>query len=219
MQIHKEGRKILALLLLGLFAINLVLFYTIPGQTLLLNLILALSIILFLLVLQFFRNPAIVTEKNTNHVLAPADGKVVVIENTVEHEYFKQERKQISIFMSPVNVHVNRNPVSGIIKYFKYHTGKYLVAWHPKSSTDNERTTMVIELQTGLEILVRQIAGAMAKRIKYYVKEGDEIEQGAEFGFIKFGSRVDVFIPVNAEILVKVGDKTKAGRTVLAEFK
>ncbi len=172
--------------------------------------------ILYILFLQFFRNPNVISEINDKYVLAPADGKVVVIEDTEETEYLNEKRKQISIFMSPVDVHVNRNPVGGLVKYIKYHKGSYLVAWHPKSSTENERTTIVLQLKNGVEILMRQIAGAMAKRIKYYIKEGEEVNQGAEFGFIKFGSRVDVFLPLDAEIKVAIGDKTKAGKTVLA---
>jgi phosphatidylserine decarboxylase len=140
----------------------------------------------------------------------------VVVEKTIEEECLKDERIQISIFMSPVNVHVNRSPAEGKVKYFKYHPGKYLVAWHPKSSTLNERTTMTLTLKNGLDIVVRQIAGIMARRIKYYVKEGDSLEQGAEFGFIRFGSRLDVFLPTDAEIRVKPGMITRAGKTVLA---
>src|SRR5690606_21936 len=168
--------------------------------------------------LQFFRSPKIITAYNEKHILAPADGKVVVIEETLETEYFNDMRKQVSIFMSPVNVHVNRNPASGVIKYFKYHAGKYLVAWHPKSSTENERTTFVIGLQNGVDILVRQIAGALARRIKWYIQEKDSVVQGEEFGFIKFGSRVDLFLPLDAIVKVNIGDKTKAGRTVIAQL-
>lgn len=157
--------------------------------------------------------------ENPKFVLAPADGKVVVIEETEETEYLNEKRIQISIFMSPLNVHVNRNPVGGIVKYIKYHAGKYLVAWHPKSSTENERNTIVYELTDGLQILTRQIAGAVARRIKYYIAENDQVAQGAEFGFIKFGSRVDVFVPLDAAIKVEVDQKAKAGRTVLAELK
>lgn len=182
------------------------------------KILLITSVVLFLLILQFFRNPRVAIHIDDKKVLAPADGKVVVIEEVVEEEYFNTKRKQISIFMSPVNVHVNRSPVSGIVKYFKYHAGQYLVAWHPKSSTENERTTMVLDLGDGLEVLVRQIAGAMARRIKWYVNEGQRLNQGSEFGFIKFGSRVDVFLPLDAKILVNIGNKTKAGRTVLAEL-
>jgi len=152
-------------------------------------------------------------------IMAPADGKVVVIEETTEDEYLNEKRVQISIFMSPLNPHVNRIPISGIIKYFKYHSGHYKVAWHPKSSKENERTTIVLESKDGLKILIRQIAGAMARRIKWYIEEGQEVEQGHEFGFIKFGSRVDIFIPVDADVKVNIGEKTKAGKTVLAQLR
>jgi len=218
MKIHKEGRAILFSLIVILFLINLVVFLFFPNNIFLQNLIAIVSALIFLLVLQFFRNPTVDTQINEKLVIAPADGKVVAIEDVQEEEYFKDMRKQVSIFMSPINVHVNRNPVSGKVAYFKYHKGKYLVAWHPKSSVDNERTTMVVETPNGLQILVRQIAGALAKRIRYYVQEGDEVVQGSEFGFIKFGSRVDVFLPVDAAIKVSIGDKTKAGKTVIAEL-
>jgi phosphatidylserine decarboxylase len=141
-----------------------------------------------------------------------------VIEEAVENEYFKDKRLQVSIFMSPVNVHVNRNPISGIVKFVKYHKGKYLVAWDPKSSTDNERTTIVVESKTGVPVLFRQIAGALARRIVWYVKEGDEVQQGEQFGFIKFGSRVDVFLPLGTKVNVKIGDTVLGGITVLGEF-
>jgi phosphatidylserine decarboxylase len=141
-----------------------------------------------------------------------------VIEETEETEYFRARKKQISIFMSPVNVHVNRAPVSGVISFFKYHPGKYLVAWHPKSSLENERTTVAVRMQNGAEVVFRQIAGALARRIKWYIREGQPIEQGQEFGFIKFGSRVDIFLPLDAKITVKVGDITKGGRTIIAEL-
>jgi len=177
------------------------------------------STIIFLLILQFFRSPDVKLNLNTKFVLAPADGKIVVIEETEESEYLKERRIQISIFMSPLNVHVNRNPVGGVVKYFKYHAGKYLVAWHPKSSTENERTTVVYEMANGIQILTRQIAGAVARRIKYYIAENDKVNQGEEFGFIKFGSRVDVFIPLDADIKVKIDQNAQAGRTVLAELK
>jgi len=167
---------------------------------------------------QFFRIPTRLLTTGEGQVIAPADGKIVVIEETQESEYFKDRRRQVSIFMSPLNVHVNRNPVSGIVRYFKYFPGKYLVAWHPKSSTDNERTTVVIQLANGTEVLVRQIAGAVARRIIWYVKEGQSVHQGEEFGFIKFGSRVDIFLPLDAQINVKIGDLTKGGVTVLAEL-
>ncbi|MCG8322464.1 MAG: phosphatidylserine decarboxylase family protein [Cytophagales bacterium] len=219
MTIHKEGRTILFILLILLFGINLLIYWLAPGNALLQNGIIAVSIVLYLLILQFFRSPKIKPIINDKHIIAPADGKVVVIENTTEAEYFNDRRKQISIFMSPVNVHVNRSPVAGVVKFFKYHAGKYLVAWHPKSSTENERTTLVVETNDGLEVMLRQIAGAVARRIKCYVKEGDRLAQGGEFGFIKFGSRVDVFLPIDAEIKVKVNDKTTAGKTVIAVLK
>lgn len=177
-----------------------------------------ISSILYLLVLQFFRNPIIKINADPKYVLAPADGKVVVIETTEETEYLKEKRIQVSIFMSPLNVHVNRNPVGGIVKYVKYHAGKYLVAWHPKSSTENERMTIVYELENGLQILARQIAGAVARRIKCYIAENDQVAQGEEFGFIKFGSRVDVFLPLDADVKVKIDQSAKGGRTVLAEL-
>jgi phosphatidylserine decarboxylase len=218
MTIHKEGRNMLFYLLVFFVAINVAIIYYWPAMIILQNLAILGSIIIYLLILQFFRNPNIVVNEGANLVLAPADGKVVVVEKTTESEHFNDERIQVSIFMSPVNVHINRTPVAGRVKYFKYHPGKYLVAWHPKSSTENERTTMVLTMANGIDILVRQIAGAMARRIKWYVKEGNSLSQGQEFGFIKFGSRVDVFLPANAKILISTGTKTKAGRTVLAEL-
>lgn len=219
MTIHKEGRTLLFVLLLVLVVIYLGIAYFFPENNALQNGVLIGSIVLYFIILQFFRNPKVVVDSNEQQVLAPADGKVVVIEETEEKEYFNERKLQISIFMSPVNVHVNRSPVSGLVKYFKYHAGQYLVAWHPKSSTDNERTTVVVKVPNGPEILFEQIAGAMARRIKWYISEGEQVQQGAEFGFIKFGSRVNVFLPPNAEVKVSVGDKTKGGRTVLAELR
>lgn len=219
MTIHKEGRALLTVLFSILTLVNAGLYFLleIPSQWLII--IGSISLILFLLVLQFFRNPERKIELNEKQILCPADGKVVVIEKTTEDEYFKgKERIQVSIFMSPINVHVNRNPVTGLIKYFKYHEGKYLVAWHPKSSTENERTTVVYQIHKGVEILVRQIAGAAARRIKCYVKENQSVIQGKEFGFIKFGSRVDLYLPLDAEIKVEIGQITKGGKTVIAEL-
>ena len=218
MTIHREGYAPLLFTAGTLLVINYGVSSFTSWPTPWPQLILALSIILFLLILQFFRNPKISTNLDDNSVYAPADGKVVVIEKTQELEYFDEPRLQVSIFMSPLNVHVNRNPVSGVIKMFKYHAGKYLVAWHPKSSTDNERTTMVVETASGIDILVRQIAGAVARRIKYYVNEGDSVTQGEEFGFIRFGSRVDLFLPLESKILVKVGQKTTGGKTIIANL-
>jgi phosphatidylserine decarboxylase len=218
MTIHREGHTVLFILLIVLFALNWVVFYFYPESPLVQNSVILVSVLFYLLIVQFFRNPVFRITQDTKHVLAPADGKVVVIEETVETEYLKDKRKQVSIFMSPVNVHVNRMPVSGMISFLKYHPGKYLVAWHPKSSTENERTTVAVKMQDGVEILFRQIAGALARRIKYYIKEGQVLEQGQEFGFIKFGSRVDVFLPLDAKITVQVGDITKGGRTIIAEL-
>lgn len=180
-------------------------------------LISATAIVIFLLLLQFFRNPKYPKVTGDHLIIAPADGKVVVIENTQETEYFKDERIQVSIFMSPLNVHVNRNPIAGIVQYFKYHEGKYLVASHPKSSLENERTTTVIKHHSGLEVLFRQVAGALARRICWYVNVGDSVSQSEEMGFIKFGSRIDLYLPVTAKINVKLGEKTKGGVTVVAE--
>lgn len=218
MTIHREGYSLLFISLLILFGINYLVYFLAPQADVLQNTVIGISIVLYLIILQFFRNPIFSISKNDKTVLAPADGKVVVIEETVESEYLKSKRRQISIFMSPVNVHVNRMPVAGTISFYKYHAGKYLVAWHPKSSTENERTTVVARMKNGTEILFRQIAGALARRIKCYVREGQPFEQGQEFGFIKFGSRVDVFLPLDAKITVKVGDVTKGGRTIIAEL-
>jgi phosphatidylserine decarboxylase len=170
-----------------------------------------------IIVLQFFRNPKRITNLNDTHIIAPVDGKVVVIEEVEETEYFKDKRLQISIFMSPINVHVTRYAMSGIIKYSKYHPGKYLVAWHPKASTENERTSVVIENKIFGEILYRQIAGALAKRIVNYAAEGNTVTQGTDAGFIKFGSRVDLYLPLGTKVNVKLGDKVKGGVQVVAE--
>lgn len=219
MKIHKEGRRILFFTLLALLAINLLLF-RLNARNETFNFIFAgLSVVAFLLLLQFFRSPYRNLLTHEDLLIAPADGKVVVIEEVHEPEYFDDTRKQISIFMSPINVHITRNPISGIVRYFKYHPGNYLVAWHPKSSTKNERTTVVVQSEAGPMVLFRQIAGAMARRIVWYVSEGDEVSQGEEFGFIKFGSRVDVYVPLDTELRVKLGDKVKGGETVIAQLK
>jgi phosphatidylserine decarboxylase len=218
MTIHKEGRTILFIALLVLLGLNWAVATYYPSSTAVQNTSIVLSIGVYLLILQFFRNPIFTITKNEKQVLAPADGKIVVIEDTEESEYLKSKRKQISIFMSPLNVHVNRTPVAGTISYYRYHSGTYLAAWHPKSSTENERTTVVTRMTNGTEILYRQIAGAVARRIRCYVKEGQAVDQGEEFGFIKFGSRVDVFVPVDAKVTVKVGEVTRGGRTVIAEL-
>lgn len=219
MRLHREGRTIMITTGLVLLALNiLAYFYLFSDNATAALLLTVVSVVLFVLVVQFFRIPNRLLTTGDTQVIAPADGKVVVIEETNETEYFKDHRRQVSIFMSPLNVHVNRNPVSGVVRYFKYFPGKYLVAWHPKSSTENERTTTVVETKTGIEVLFRQIAGAVARRIVWYVKEGEPVEQGTEFGFIKFGSRVDIFLPLDAEIKVNIGDVTKGGVTVIAEL-
>ncbi len=216
MRIHKEGFLILIGSAVTFSVICGVIFWLAPA---LFPWIAALCITFFILFLQFFRNPVRkIEEFNDKLIYAPADGKVVVIEETTESEYFHDRRIQISIFMSPINVHVNRNPLSGIVKYFRYHEGKYLVAWHPKASTENERTTTVIESGRN-EILFRQVAGALAKRIIAYVKEGSHVRQGEDMGFIKFGSRVDVYLPLDAEILVTLNQKAFGNQTVIARLK
>lgn len=221
MKLHREGYGIMLgtfVLISGLSALN---YWGFTKHELLPIFILAeLVLITFLvLVVQFFRIPSRVCPFGENDIVCPADGKIVVIEETQENEYFKDKRIQISIFMSPLNVHANYFPISGITKYAKYHPGLFLVAWHPKSSTENERTTFVVEHKNGTEILFRQIAGAVARRICYYTEVGKEAKQAEEFGFIKFGSRIDVFLPLDAQIDVKVGDVVKSKLTRLATFK
>jgi phosphatidylserine decarboxylase len=219
MTLHREGYTIMlvsGLVLLGLTLLFCL--YLFPGNAVATGLTIITSLVLFGLIVQFFRVPTRQLTINDRQIVAPADGTVVVIEETDEPEYFHDRRRQISIFMSPLNVHVNRNPVSGLVQYFRYYPGKYLVAWHPKSSTENERTTTVIQARNGVEVLFRQIAGAMARRIVWYVNEGMTVEQTQEMGFIKFGSRVDVFLPLDAVVKVTLNEKTKGGVTVLAEF-
>ena len=219
MTIHKEGYSSIALSILFIFVVNAIVQYTLPDLNWLHWTIYILSFVLFVIILQFFRSPNILVQENEEQVICPADGKVVVIEETEETEYLKDKRIQISVFMSPINVHVNRNPISGIVKYFKYHPGKFLVAWHPKSSKENERTTVVIENKNGISVLFRQIAGALARRIVCYSKEGEQAVQGEQFGFIKFGSRVDIFLPLGTEVNVDLNQIVKGGVTVLAHLK
>lgn len=218
MTFHKEGYASLAICVLFIFIINALVHWFAPGSTILVWTVYILSALLFITIIQFFRSPSLQVTTHAQKIICPADGKVVVIEETVETEYFKDKRIQVSVFMSPINVHVNRNPISGIVKYFKYHPGKYLVAWNPKSSTENERTTVVVKNKEGVEVLYRQIAGAMARRIVWYVDEGKEVEQGMEFGFIKFGSRVDLFLPLGTQINVKLGDTVKGGIDIIGEI-
>ena len=217
MFIHKEGYRFLFFLFLILLIINLVIYYL---SSHLINIIcIGISVLFFLFILSFFRRPKRKIIINNNHILAPADGKIVAIEQTQEDEYFHNKRLQVSIFMSPLNVHINWFPVSGLVKYFKYHQGKYLVAWHPKSSTENERATVVIEKDDNTEILIRQIAGILARRIVSYSKPGQKILQGEELGFIKFGSRVDLLLPLNVKINVILNQKVKGNKTVIAQFR
>jgi len=216
MKLHKEGFTIILITTLVLGAINVPL-QIYFNENIASSIVLVISLLLYLTIVQFFRHPNRNIPTGENLIIAPADGKVVVIEEVVESEYYKDKRRQVSIFMSPINVHVNRYPVSGKVAYQKYHPGKYLVAWHPKSSTENERTTVVVESAKG-SILFRQIAGALAKRIVCYAKEGAEAKMGAEYGFIKFGSRIDLFLPLDAEICVEMNQKTVGGETIVAKW-
>ena len=213
---HKEGFAIIRNILTGLIAINAAAWYFSGGFNLAVKLLIFVSVIVAVLILQFFRNPKRNTVLNPNHIIAPADGKVVVLEEVIEHEYFKDKRIQVSIFMSPLDIHVNRYPISGEVKFAKYHPGKFLVAWHPKSSIENERTTVVVENKTTGPILFRQIAGAIARRIVMYSKKDNKATQGADMGFIKFGSRVDLFLPLNAKINANINDVVRGGETIIA---
>lgn len=214
---HKEGFKIIAITFLCI-AVSSVLVDTFV-LIFWLKYVLFFTLFIFLfLILQFFRNPKRKTILNDKTVVSPVDGKVVVIEEVFEPEYFKEKRLQVSVFMSPINVHVTRYPISGKINFSKYHPGKYLVAWHPKASTDNERTTVVVENPIYGEVLYRQIAGALAKRIVNYAVEGDIAIQGHDSGFIKFGSRVDLFLPLDTNIKVKLNQKVKGGQSIIADI-
>ena len=211
---HKEGYKIIFIATM-IFAASLVLAGEFINIAWLRMGIQIIVLFLFIIILQFFRNPARNITPNDNQIVAPVDGKVVVIEEVFEPEYFKDKRLQISIFMSPLNVHVTRYPVSGLVKFSKYHPGKFLVAWHPKASTENERTTIVIENKVYGEILYRQIAGALAKRIVNYAQEGTQVAQGTDAGFIKFGSRVDLFLPIGTKVNVKLNQKAIGNKTII----
>ncbi|MBC8301351.1 MAG: phosphatidylserine decarboxylase family protein [Pelagibacterales bacterium] len=213
---HKEGHLIIIISFIIVAIINL--FTNIFIANPLISKIIGIfSIVIFIMVLQFFRNPKRVTQINDSLIISPVDGKVVAIEKVYEKEYFKNDRVQVSIFMSPINVHVTRYAISGVVKFSKYHPGKYLVAWHPKSSELNERTTVVVENKTFGEILYRQIAGAIARRIVNYAKIGETVIQGNDAGFIKFGSRVDLFLPLNSKIKVKIDQVVKGGVDEIAE--
>ena len=212
---HKEGKQIILITFFLVVAALLATEYYITIDWLRWALQLT-ALVVLVLILQFFRNPKRVVTPNFDEILAPVDGKVVVIEEVEETEYFNGKRKQVSIFMSPLNVHVTRYAASGTITYSKYHPGKYLVAWHPKSSTENERTTVVVHTPKFGEILYRQIAGALARRIVNYAEEGEQVVQGQDAGFIKFGSRVDLFLPLDAEIAVKLDQKVVGAKTCIA---
>jgi len=218
MKIHKEGFTSLVIAFILFAVINLAAYFFLSEYSALIAwLVFVVSFALLIFLFSFFRIPNRVYTTGEDSVIAPCDGTVVVIEEVEADEYFKDRRLQLSIFMSPLNVHVNRNPVSGAVTYSQYHKGKYLVAWHPKSSTENERHSVAYKAG-GKELLVKQIAGALAKRIVNYLKPGDEVVQGSEMGFIKFGSRVDLLLPLDARIEVKINQKVKGGITVLARW-
>lgn len=213
---HKEGHKIILVTLIVIVALFLLTdsFITIPWLS---TLLMIVFLVFLILILQFFRNPKRFTHRNDDTVVSPVDGKVVVIEEVFEKEYFNDKRLQVSIFMSPINVHVTRYPIGGKVLFSKYHKGKYLVAWHPKASEENERTTVVVENASFGKVLHRQIAGALAKRIVNYAKIDQMVLQGEDSGFIKFGSRVDVFLPLNTNIKVQLNQKVRGGETIIAE--
>src|SRR5690554_163545 len=213
---HKEGAKIIFITLVIVVGV-IFLVDAFVDVVWIQKVIQVLALIFLILVLQFFRNPKREIQRNDNHILSPVDGKVVVIEEVFEKEYFNDKRLMVSVFMSPINVHVTRYGLSGEVKYSQYHPGKYLVAWHPKASEENERTTIVVENKVFGEVMYRQIAGALAKRIVNYAKVGTKVLQGTDAGFIKFGSRVDLYLPIGTEINVKLGDKAKGGITVIAK--
>jgi phosphatidylserine decarboxylase len=214
---HKEGYRIITNTFVLVAAIAVLAEYKISIEWIK-SIVQITALILLILVLQFFRNPNRTTPKNEKHLISPVDGKVVIVQEVFEKEYFKDKRLQVSIFMSPLNVHVTRYTMSGVVNFSKYHPGKYLVAWHPKSSELNERTTIVLENETFGEILYRQIAGAVARRIVNYAEEGTQVTQGEDAGFIKFGSRVDLFLPLGTSIDVKVNDVVKGGVQTIAHL-
>jgi phosphatidylserine decarboxylase len=215
MKIHREGLATILLTFVVLALINGLLAYFLGNYPTVVRTIGIISVVLFLFIISFFRIPARDMKLDESLVIAPCDGKVVVIEETYEPEYFKDKRLQVSIFMSPANVHVNRNPISGQVKLSQYHAGKYLVAWHPKSSTENERHTVVIG-NSKADVLVRQIAGALARRIVNYLKPGMDVKQNEELGFIKFGSRVDLYQPIGTKVSVEMNQVVRGGQTVIA---
>tara|TARA_B110000037_G_scaffold88063_1_gene104424 strand:- start:58546 stop:59205 length:660 start_codon:yes stop_codon:yes gene_type:complete len=219
MKIHKEGYTIILISLLiagAIYTVNHFFLCQLPIFYWLVN---TFILVMLYLVIQFFRVPNRTSPTGDDLIICPADGKVVVIEEVEETEYFNDKRIQISIFMSPLNVHANWNPISGITKYYKYHPGKFLVAWHPKSSTENERSTVVTENKNGQEVLFRQVAGAVARRIVCYAKKDQQVNAGSEFGFIKFGSRIDVFLPLGTELNINIDDVVQGKTTVIGKLK
>ena len=212
---HKEGYKIISITLF-LFAVGVLSAQKFITNKTLFFAVFAVLLVLLILILQFFRNPSRIAPKDDGVIVSPVDGKVVVIEEVFEKEYFKDKRLQVSVFMSPLNVHVTRYPGAGEVVFSKYHPGKYLVAWHPKASEENERTTVVVKTEKFGEVMHRQIAGALAKRIVNYAEEGDAIEQGGESGFIKFGSRVDIYLPIGTKIAVELNQKVKGASSIIA---
>lgn len=218
MKFHKEGwPSLMIVLAFSIGLISLVKWLT-PDVIVLHWLAYLISGFLTLVIVQFFRHPKRKLTEGEDLIVAPADGKVVVIEETIENEHFKDKRIQVSIFMSPINVHVNRFPIGGMVTYFKYHPGKFMAAWEPKSSTDNERTTVVVKHKKGTEVLFRQVAGALARRLVWYCEAGDHAKQSQEMGFIKFGSRVDLYFPLGTELNVKIGDTVKGGVSVIGKI-
>jgi len=216
MRIHREGLGTLLIVGIVLAILDFIFCWYLPAW--MYYILVPASIIFYGFFVQFFRNPDRILMIDENAVISPADGTVVVIEKVFEPEYLKTDCMQVSIFMSPLNVHLNRIPISGTLEYYKYHPGKYLVAFHPKSSLLNERNTSVFTHKSGKKLLMRQIAGAVARRICFYLKEGEQVQQGFELGFIKFGSRCDVFLPLDADIKVVMGQETKGGQTVIARW-
>jgi len=219
MKLHKEGHQTMTVVLITLVAAFAIINYFLPTQTVFHFFLYLVAIVFYFFVVRFFRNPSRPLTPDEKIITAPADGKVVVIEEAVENVYFKGKRLQVSIFMSPTNVHKNWYPQNGKVKFYKHHSGRFMVAWHPKSSELNERTTTVLETKNFGDILVRQIAGAVAQRIACYAKEGEQVNQGEELGFIRFGSRVDVFLPTGTEILVEKGQKVQGNITKIARWK
>jgi phosphatidylserine decarboxylase len=218
MTFHKQGIPSLIITLIFITLLNGLIHLFLPQYFVIVILGYALSVFLLITILQFFRSPTRNFVVRDGEIISPADGKVVVIEEVEETEYYKEKRLQVSVFMSPINVHLNRYPINGTLKYYKYHPGLYLVAWHPKSSTENERTTIVVEDEKGRSVLYRQVAGALARRIVFFGKEGEQVKQTDECGFIKFGSRVDLLLPLDVKLNVKLNEVVKGGISTIAKF-